>query len=65
MEDDPIYTAEEAAAYMRMPLSTLYVLNHRGTAPARMRVGKRVLYRRSALDAYLDEHLVTDSSEGA
>lgn len=60
-DDDPIFTAEEAAAYMRMPLSTLYALNHRGVGPQRMRVGKRVLYRQSALDAYLDERLVTEA----
>jgi excisionase family DNA binding protein len=41
-----------------MPVQTLYLWNHLGTGPPRYRVGNRVLYRRSDVDGWLEEHRV-------
>jgi len=52
---DPIRLLVEAAAYLRTPEATLYYWRHKGTGPRSMKVGRRVVYRQSDLDAWLDE----------
>lgn len=51
----PLLTTDELADYLRVPISTIYAWNHRGSGPKRMRVGKRVLYRLSDVEAWLVE----------
>jgi excisionase family DNA binding protein len=46
-------TTDEAADLLRVPKATLYAWRHRGVGPASARVGRRVLYRRADLDAYV------------
>lgn len=53
---------KEAADYIRMPEKTLYQHNSRGTGPRRIRVGRRVLYRKADLDAWLESHEVESSA---
>jgi excisionase family DNA binding protein len=56
---DPDHTAElltiaEAAQMLRAPVATLRYWRHLGTGPHSFRLGRRVLYRRDDLHAWID-----------
>ncbi|TQN43548.1 helix-turn-helix protein [Blastococcus colisei] len=44
----------EAAALLRAPVATLRYWRHLGTGPRSFRLGRRVLYRRQDLYAWVD-----------
>ncbi len=62
MTDQPLgpdHTAElltiaEAALLLRAPVATLRYWRHLGTGPHSFRLGRRVLYRRDDLHAWID-----------
>lgn len=47
---------EEVAAMCRTSVAALYAARHRGDGPVGVKVGKRVLYRRGDVDAWLEAH---------
>jgi excisionase family DNA binding protein len=49
-----LLTIGEAAELLRAPVATLRYWRHRGTGPRSFRLGRRVLYRRDDLRAYID-----------
>lgn len=49
---------KELAAYIGVPLATVYAMNHRSTGPRRIRVGKYVRYRQGDVDAWLDQQQI-------
>jgi excisionase family DNA binding protein len=51
-----LLTITEAADLLRAPVATLRYWRHLGTGPASFRLGRRVLYRRDDLHAWIDEH---------
>lgn len=51
--NDPLLTTEDVAEEVRRPASTVRYWRHIGYGPVGFRVGKRVLYRRSEVDAWL------------
>lgn len=51
--DDELLTMEEVAEMLRMPLAALRKRRVEGKEPAGFRFGKRVLYRRSVVEAAL------------
>ncbi|MCM0755302.1 helix-turn-helix domain-containing protein [Desulfovibrio aminophilus] len=59
----PKLTTVEAAAYLRLQPGTLEVWRCRGRGPAYQKLGRRVVYDRSDLDAFARAHtvLTTDS----
>lgn len=59
-----VLTAEEAAAFLRLQLNTVYDFAGRGAIPHR-RVGKRLLFSRSALVAWLGGACWKGTSIGA
>jgi excisionase family DNA binding protein len=50
-----LLTPEQLADECQVPVSTIYRWNYTKTGPAPCRVGKHVRYRRSDVDAWLDE----------
>ena len=50
---DPLLPPEEAGAYLSTPPATLQWWRHLGRGPKYLKVGRRVFYRQSALDAFL------------
>ena len=55
--DQPdLLTISEAAEVLRAPVATLRYWRHLGTGPHSFRLGRRVLYRRDDLDAWVDAH---------
>jgi hypothetical protein len=58
-DDRPSMTTEEAAVYVGCMPATLTTLRSRGGGPPFYRgLAKRVLYRRSDLDRFIEEHRV-------
>lgn len=58
MSDDDLNGPEWLAEHLGIPLATVYAMNHRGTGPRRIKVGKHVRYRRSDVDAWLEAQVV-------
>jgi len=52
-----LLTAKEAAYYLRISLSTLARYRVNGNGPAYFKSGRRVLYRRSCLDDFIEKNL--------
>ena len=51
--EDPFYSQDEASPYIRTPPATMQWWRHKGRGPAYVKIGRRVFYRRSALDAFV------------
>ena len=49
-----LLTIGEAAEVLRAPVATLRYWRHLGTGPHSFRVGRRVVYRRDDLDAWVE-----------
>ena len=52
-----LLTISEAAELLRAPVATLRYWRHLGTGPRSFRLGRRVLYRRDDLQAWVEEQL--------
>ena len=50
-----LMTTREVAELLRRPVETLRYWRWRGEGPPAFKVGRRVMYRRSALEAWLAE----------
>jgi PTS system nitrogen regulatory IIA component len=51
---EELMSVRELSEYLRVNVSTLYIWSHRGKIPA-MKVGNLWRYRRSEIDAWLEE----------
>jgi DNA-binding transcriptional MerR regulator len=56
-----LLTIAEAADMLRAPVATLRYWRHLGTGPRSFRLGRRVLYRRADLYAWIDAQHQQDS----
>ena len=52
-----LLTIDEAALLLRAPVATLRYWRHLGTGPRSFRLGRRVLYRRDDLQAWVEEQV--------
>ena len=52
--DPELLTIAEAAELLRAPVATLRYWRHQGTGPRSFRLGRRVLYRREDLHAWIE-----------
>jgi predicted DNA-binding transcriptional regulator AlpA len=60
-----VYGTRDAAAYLGVAMATLRTWRHRRRGPKSFRMGGRIVYRRSALDAYIDACESADSRSNA
>jgi excisionase family DNA binding protein len=58
-----LLTEEETAALLRCSVPTLRRWRRLGTGPAFIKSGRKVLYRRTTLDAWLSEREATRPTE--
>jgi predicted DNA-binding transcriptional regulator AlpA len=56
-------TAEEAARILGLAASTLAKLRLRGNGPVYCKLGRRVVYRKEDLAAWLESRLARDTSD--
>lgn len=52
---DPLLSPTELAAYLAIPVQTIYQWRHRGEGPPGYRVGRHVRYRWRDIQAWLAE----------
>jgi predicted DNA-binding transcriptional regulator AlpA len=53
---DELMSLAEVAAYVRLPLRTLYDMRRRRVGPPAFKLGKRLVHRRSEVDRWLEAH---------
>jgi excisionase family DNA binding protein len=53
--DERLMTIADLSAMLGVPIDTLYGWRHRGEGPRGYRVGRHVRYRRSSVEAWLEE----------
>jgi excisionase family DNA binding protein len=51
---DRLLTIGELAAFLQVPVGTIYQWRHRGIGPAGLRVGRHVRYRLRDVEAWLE-----------
>ncbi|WP_342742254.1 helix-turn-helix domain-containing protein [Geodermatophilus nigrescens] len=56
-----LMTLAETAAYLRTPVATLRYWRHLGEGPAGFRLGRRVMFKRADVDAWLDARRRTET----
>ncbi|MEU1892764.1 helix-turn-helix transcriptional regulator [Streptomyces pristinaespiralis] len=49
----PLWSPEDLARYLSVPVKTVYSWNYQGTGPKYSRVGRHVRYRPDDVDAWL------------
>lgn len=62
MADDEILITEEVESLIRTPTATLAYWRSVGKGPAWFKAGRRVLYRKSDVERWIDENVVTPTS---
>lgn len=60
--NDELMTAEQLAAMLHISTHAVHVRRHRGQLPAAVRTGRRLLWRRSTVAAWLED---IEASDGA
>lgn len=63
MEDDELLDVIEASAMLRLSPATLRNWRWKGSGPPYVRLGSRVLYRRSELLAFVERQTRTSTSD--
>jgi excisionase family DNA binding protein len=63
MDESQILDAVAAARYVGLSASTLAKMRLSGNGPAFLKLGRRVLYRRADLDAWLESRLARNTSD--
>lgn len=58
-----LYTIQEAAAYFRCSKACMDVWRSRRKGPVYTKIGGRVFYRKSDLDAYITDNIVRPSGK--
>lgn len=64
MENGDLLTVEELARMLRVRPSAIHSQRHRGEMPGSLgvKLGKRVFYRRSDIDAFMDQQIALNAS---
>jgi excisionase family DNA binding protein len=52
---EPLRTAPEVAAYLGVPIDTLYAWRYRQKGPRGVRVGRHLRYRQEDVDRWLEQ----------
>lgn len=53
---EQLMTTEQVAAYLTVPVPTIYQWRTRGDGPRAIRVGRHLRFRRSEVEAWVDAH---------
>jgi excisionase family DNA binding protein len=59
---DPLLSIQDLAAYLDLPVATLYAWRYRGQGPSGFRVGRHIRYRQSDVDQWIMDQLAASSS---
>lgn len=64
MANDELLLIEEAAALTRQPVATLRWMRHCGTGPRSGKLGRRVVYKRSDVERWIEEQFTGSLGNG-
>jgi excisionase family DNA binding protein len=56
MVEDPLLSPKQVAELLSVPVATIYQWRYRSEGPPGFKLGGHVRYRRSSVEAWLDEH---------
>jgi excisionase family DNA binding protein len=59
---DRLLSVDDVASLLGVPVATLYAWRYRGTGPRGLRVARHLRYRRSDLDAWIQQQLEDTSA---
>lgn len=62
---DPFLDTEAVSAQTLTPVGTLRYWRHRGIGPESFKLGRRVVYRQSAVDAWIESQQAATARGGA
>ncbi|MGW1137614.1 helix-turn-helix transcriptional regulator [Streptomyces zhihengii] len=60
-----LYSPDELATRLGVPVKTVYAWNHKGTGPRFVRVGRHVRYRPEEVEAWLNAQTVQTGGAAA
>jgi excisionase family DNA binding protein len=58
---DPLLSVQDLAAYLDLPVATLYAWRYRGHGPSGFRAGRHIRYRQSDVDQWINDQLAMSS----
>ncbi|MCH7586206.1 MAG: helix-turn-helix domain-containing protein [Acidobacteria bacterium] len=56
---EPLLSAQDLADFLHVPIATIYAWRYRGEGPTGFRVGRRLRYRWTDIQRWLDQRLET------
>lgn len=65
MSASPLLSPDPVAEYLGTTTQALAVMRHEGIGPSYIKVGRRVRYRMTDVEAWLDANTVTTSESAA
>lgn len=58
-----LMTMDEVSEFVRIPVSTLRFYRHKGTGPKSAKIGGRIMYRRTDVEAWLDAAFAAEEAK--
>lgn len=62
LDRDRLWTIGQVAAYLQVPVGTIYQWRHRGLGPVGLRVGRHVRFRSRDVEAWLERSAAPQGS---
>ena len=59
---DPLLSVQDLAAYLEVPVGTLYAWRYRRQGPTGFKVGRHLRYRKSDVDLWINERVQDETS---
>jgi excisionase family DNA binding protein len=59
---DPLLSVQDLAAYLEVPVATLYAWRYRRQGPTGFKVGRHLRYRKSDVDRWISEKVQDETS---
>ena len=59
---DPLLSVQDLAAYLEVPVATLYAWRYRRQGPTGFKVGRHLRYRKSDVDGWISEKVQDETS---
>ena len=59
---DPLLSVQDLAAYLEVPVATLYAWRYRRQGPTGFKVGRHLRYRKIDIDRWISEKLQDETS---
>lgn len=65
LQNDEIWSVQQVAEELQVPVKTLYAWRHQGTGPPAFRAGKYLRYMRSGVTSWIQAQIAADKHGAA